>query len=343
MQQITESLQTKLSRLDREKAISGLKDYFKSEIKTRLNLHEVSAPLTVIKGTGINDDLNGIEKPVQFLAKSLPGTKVEIVQSLAKWKRLKLAELGVPAGQGIITDMRALRPDEIISPIHSIFVDQWDWERSISIKNRNLDFLESIVKDIYKSIKETERYIVGLFPSLKAFLPKDIKFIHSEELQYRYPKLSPKQREKVVARDHGAVFIIGIGHELVDGVPHDLRAPDYDDWSTPAVGNYKGLNGDIIVWNPILKDAFEISSMGIRVDKKSLQHQLSLTKTENRLSLSFHSKLMNDELPLSIGGGIGQSRLAMLLLRKKHIGEVQASIWPEVLKEDLKKSGINLL
>ncbi|MDA3954127.1 MAG: aspartate--ammonia ligase [Bacteroidales bacterium] len=318
--------QTIFDRITTENSVFELKDFFKRSLAQKLNLMEVFAPMVVTSGTGINDDLNGVEKPVSFIAKSYPDRRLEIVQSLAKWKRLKLGELDIPIGSGIVTDMKALRPDEIISPIHSIFVDQWDWEKRISDKERNLDYLKSVVVQIYKSIKETEEYINRLYPAIKKVLPDEITFIHSEELQYRYPKLTPKEREKIIAKDYGAVFIIGIGRELTDGVPHDLRAPDYDDWTSQTTGNYKGLNGDIIIWNPVLENAFEISSMGIRVDKKSLKHQLELTKNENRLELSFHKKLMNDELPLSIGGGIGQSRLAMLLLKKKHISDVQAKI-----------------
>ena len=318
--------QSILDRITTEKALCELKDFFKKSLSQNLNLMEVSAPMIVTSGTGINDDLNGVEKPIKFLAKSYPDRKLEIVQSLAKWKRSKLGELEMPIGKGVVTDMKALRPDEIISPIHSIFVDQWDWEKRITEKERDLSYLKSVVLKIYKSIKETEKCISELYPTLKSVLPEKITFIHSEELQYRYPKLTPQEREKVVAKDYGAVFIIGIGHELKDGVPHDLRAPDYDDWSTPTSEKYKGLNGDIIVWNPVFEDAFEISSMGIRVDKKALLHQLKITKTEDRKYLAFHSKLIDDQLPLSIGGGIGQSRIAMLLLKKKHIKEVQASI-----------------
>ncbi|HAF27712.1 MAG TPA: aspartate--ammonia ligase [Bacteroidales bacterium] len=315
-----------LDRIETEKALVELKDYFKKDLSMQLNLIEVSAPLFVASGTGINDDLNGIEKPISFLAKSYPDRKLEIVQSLAKWKRLKIGELNLPIGQGIITDMKALRPDEIISPIHSIFVDQWDWEKHIRKEDRNIEFLKRTVEQIYESIKETERYISVLYPTITPGLPEKINFIHSEELQYRYPKLTPRERENVVAKDYGAVFIMGIGYELSDGVPHDLRAPDYDDWSTQTTGKNRGLNGDIIVWNPVLKSAFEISSMGIRVDKKALLRQLKLTKNENRLDLNFHKRLMNDELLLTIGGGIGQSRLAMFLLKKRSISEVQANI-----------------
>ena len=326
MLETIKTYQAILDKITTERALFELKDFFKKSMSQNLNLMEVFAPLVITSGTGINDDLNGIEKPIRFLAKSYPDRNLEIVQSLAKWKRSKLSDLGIPLAMGIITDMKAIRPDEIISPIHSILVDQWDWEQKISDKNRNLDYLKSIVTKIYSSIKETEQHIVKLYPDLKTLLPDNITFIHSEELQYRYPRLTPKERETVIAKDHGAVFIIGIGHELADGVPHDLRAPDYDDWSTSTIGNYKGLNGDIIVWNPILKSAFEISSMGIRVDKKALLHQLKITNTENRKDLSFHSKLLNNELALSIGGGIGQSRLAMLFLKKAHINEVQTGI-----------------
>ena len=315
-----------LNRIKTEKAVCQLKDFFKKSLSQNLNLMEVSAPMLVTSGTGINDDLNGVEKPLRFLAKSYPDRKLEIVQSLAKWKRIKIGELKLSNGEGIITDMKAIRPDEIISPIHSIMVDQWDWEKQISEEDRNLAYLKSVVKTIYKTIKESENYISNLYPELQQILPDEITFVHSEELQYRYPKLTPKERELLIAKDYGAVFIIGIGHELIDGIPHDLRAPDYDDWSTLTTEKYKGLNGDIIVWNPVLENAFELSSMGIRVDKNVLLHQLKITNNENRLELLFHKKLMNGELPFTIGGGIGQSRLAMLLLKKNQISEVQASI-----------------
>ena len=335
--------QSILDRITTEKALFELKDFFKKSLSQNLNLMEVSAPMVVTSGTGINDDLNGVEKPIKFMAKSYPDRKLEIVQSLAKWKRIKLGDLGIAVGKWIVTDMKALRPDEIISPIHSIFVDQWDWEKRILENERNLDYLKSVVTQIYKSIKETENYIIKLYPAIRTSLPEKITFVHSEELQYQYPGLTPKEREFVVAKDYGAVFIIGIGYALSDGVPHDLRAPDYDDWSTQTGGKYRGLNGDIIVWNPTLKSAFEISSMGIRVNKRSLKYQLQLTQNENRLGLSFHKKLMNDELPFTIGGGIGQSRLAMLLLRKQYIGEVHASIWPEELIKFYKNKGVEFL
>lgn len=311
-------------RIETEKVLFKLKDYFKQNIKEALNLTEVSAPLILTSGTGINDDLNGIESPVRFVAKSYPDRKMEIVQSLAKWKRLKLADFQVGVGEGIITDMKALRPDEIISPIHSVFVDQWDWEQRIKLKDRNLDYLKKTVMRIYSVLKDAERFMERNIVNYTSFLPEKIHFIHSEDLQYRYPKLTPKEREQVIAKDYGAVFIIGIGYELKDGVPHDLRAPDYDDWSTVTGEKYKGLNGDIIVWNPVLESAFELSSMGIRVDEEALLKQLNTSGTNERKELSFHKKLLKGELPLSIGGGIGQSRLAMLLLKMNDIKEVQA-------------------
>jgi aspartate--ammonia ligase len=309
-----------------EKKVQLLKAYFGETLMKRLNLQAVSSPLAVFSGKGINDDLTGMEKPVYFFPQAYPNQRLEIVQSLAKWKRLKLDEYDVPVHQGIITNMNAIRPDEMVSPIHSIFVDQWDWEMRIAGKDRHLDFLQSVVDQIYASIKETEAFVVNQFNSIRPFLPDKITFIHAEDLQYRYPQLTPKERERIAAKDYGAVFIIGIGHPLADGVPHDLRAPDYDDWSTQTKNGYTGLNGDIIVWNPVLNNAFELSSMGIRVNRETMLRQLKMTKTEMRKSLFFHAKVIDETLPHSIGGGIGQSRLAMLLLRKNTISEVQAGI-----------------
>jgi aspartate--ammonia ligase len=309
-----------------EKRVQLLKAHFGETLMKRLNLHFVSSPLAVSSGKGINDDLTGMEKPVYFFPKAYPNQRLEIIQSLAKWKRLKLDEYDVPVHQGIVTNMSAIRPDEVVSPIHSIFVDQWDWEMRIVEKDRHLDFLQSVVEQIYASIKETEVFVVNQFNSIRSFLPDKITFIHAEDLQYRYPKLSPKERECIIAKDYGAVFIIGVGYPLADGVPHDLRAPDYDDWSTQTKNGYRGLNGDIIVWNPVLNNAFELSSMGIRVNRETMIRQLKITKTEMRKGLFFHAKVMDETLPYSIGGGIGQSRLAMLLLGKKNISEVQAGI-----------------
>jgi aspartate--ammonia ligase len=309
-----------------EKAISDVKSYFAQELATNLNLFKVEAPLIVEKGTGINDDLNGIEHPVSVHAASFPEKQLEIVHSLAKWKRYKLAELGVEAGEGIYTDMRALRPDEILSEIHSIYVDQWDWEKVISQDSRGLELLKDTVRSIYSAIKETENYL-ALQKGITSILPEEIKFIHSEELIASYPSLSPKEREHEIARQYGAVFLIGIGGVLEHGEKHDGRAADYDDWSTPTSQTNKGLNGDILVWNPILEKSFEISSMGIRVDKDALIRQLEIENQNERLELFWHKLLLEDKLPLTIGGGIGQSRLAMFLLRQNHIKNVQQSIW----------------
>ena len=332
-----------LTELETEKAIAALKSKFTTALSKRLNLIKVEAPLIVEKGTGVNDDLNGIERPVKVHVKELETTSVEIVHSLAKWKRARLGKLGIKPGQGLYTDMRALRPDEDFSDVHSIYVDQWDWEKVILESNRSLPYLKKIVSEIYLSILETETYITSIIPKLKAFLPKEITFVHSEELQQKYPALTPKQRENEIARSKGAIFIIGIGGTLADGKPHDSRAPDYDDWISETERVRKGLNGDIIVWNPVLKRAFEISSMGIRVSPESLVKQLQVSGQEKRLGLKWHQQLLEGELPHTIGGGIGQSRLAMLLLHKKHIGEVQSSIWPQEVIETLAEQEIILL
>jgi aspartate--ammonia ligase len=332
-----------LSELETEKAIASLKSKFAKTLSEKLNLFKVEAPLIVQKGTGINDDLNGIESPVSVHVKDLPQTSVEIVHSLAKWKRAKLGRLQVKAGEGLYTDMRALRPDETFSDVHSIYVDQWDWEKVILESNRNLVYLKKIVSDIYAGILETERAVTTSNPVLNTFLPKEITFIHSEELLQKYPTLTPKERENAIAKNKGAVFIIGIGAPLADGQAHDGRAPDYDDWISDTGAGTRGLNGDIIVWNPILKKAFEISSMGIRVSPESLMKQLKMAQQENRAQLKWHKQLIEGELPYTIGGGIGQSRLAMLLLQKKHIGEVQASIWPQEIIELLTEQQITIL
>ncbi len=332
-----------LDELETEKAISLVKSYFEKNLSSSLNLIKVEAPLLVKKGTGINDDLNGIENAVSVKVKEMPDQAVEIVHSLAKWKRSKLARLKAHAGIGLYTNMKALRPDEDLSAVHSVYVDQWDWEKVILLNNRNLTYLEHIVSAIYKGIIETERYIASVFPAIKPYLPNSISFIHSEDLQKLYPSLSPKERENEICKQKGAVFIIGIGGDLADGKKHDGRAPDYDDWITETSSGKRGLNGDILVWNKVLGRAFEISSMGIRVSAESLKEQLYLSEAEDRLKLDWHQQLINGELPYTIGGGIGQSRLVMLLLQKKHIGEVQSSIWPNELINDLKKQNINLL
>jgi aspartate--ammonia ligase len=308
----------------------------------KLNLSRVTAPLFVKSGTGINDDLNGVEKPVGFNIKNMNGTRAEIVQSLAKWKRCALADLGIQQGEGIYTDMNAIRPDEILDNLHSIYVDQWDWERVISKEDRTLSFLKSIVRKIYKALRETEFYIAEKYPGIKPLLPEDITFIHSEELAEKFPETTPKEREDAIGKEHGAVFIIGIGAPLRDGIPHDGRAPDYDDWIT-FNDKGKGLNGDIILWYPPMNKSVEISSMGIRVDAESLEKQLEMTGTTERKKLFFHKKLLKGELPHSIGGGIGQSRLCTFYLRKIHIGEVQVSLWPEEMIQHNKKYNIFIL
>lgn len=312
-----------------EEALLLVKDTFSAELCRRLGLAKVSSPLAVADGTGVNDDLNGFEQPVRFIMKGMKGRKAVIVQSLAKWKRIRLAELGVGPGKGILTDMRAIRPHEVLSPMHSVYVDQWDWEKHITPQDRNIDYLKATVRDIYQALRFTELTISGAYSGTEIWLPGDITFLHTEELLASYPGLSPHEREVRAARKHGAIFLTGIGGMLSDGTVHDGRAPDYDDWSSVAGDGRTGLNGDIIIWNPVLQSAFEISSMGIRVDPEALLRQLRISGYTDRLQLPFHSSLMKGELPLSMGGGIGQSRVCMYMLRKKHISQVQVGIWPE--------------
>jgi aspartate--ammonia ligase len=329
--------------LKTEKAIRFVKQTFSTLLADALDLEPVSSPLAVADGTGINDDLNGIEKPVSFTVKEIKSKNMVVVQSLAKWKRVRLMELGIESGKGILTDMRALRPDETFSPIHSIYVDQWDWEKHIEANQRTIPYLKETVKKIYKALRDTELRICEAFPQHSPFLPPQITFIHSEDLAKRYPLLNPKERETEACLEHGAIFVIGIGGKLGDGKRHDGRAPDYDDWSTPTINGYSGLNGDIIVWNPLLEMPFEISSMGIRVDGISLKRQLTELGCSERENLQFHRMLLDGKLPLSIGGGIGQSRVCMLLLRKIHIGEVQVGVWSDAVREKAVSDGITLL
>jgi len=326
-----------------EQGIKQIKDFFQQNLSTELRLRRVTAPLFVLKGLGINDDLNGVERAVTFPIKDMGDARAEVVHSLAKWKRLTLAEYNVQPGYGIYTDMNAIRADEELGNLHSLYVDQWDWERVIRPADRTLDYLKRTVRRIYAAMLRTEYMISEVYPQLVPTLPDEIHFIHSEELLQRYPSLDAKEREHAIAKEYGAVFIIGIGGQLSDGKPHDGRAPDYDDWSTPNSDGYCGLNGDIIVWNEILGRSFELSSMGIRVDKESMLRQLSLCHAEERTALYFHHRLLADELPLSVGGGIGQSRLCMFLLRKAHIGEIQASIWPEQMVNQCSQAGIPLI
>ena len=325
-----------------ERAIRMIKEFFQVNLAAELNLLRVSAPLFVPADTGINDNLNGVEQPVSFTVKALAGRRAEIVQSLAKWKRMALADYGFAPGEGIYTDMNAIRPDEVLDETHSIYVDQWDWERVMRPEERNLSFLRWTVDRIYEVIRRTEAHVAETYPIIRPVLPPRIHFIHTEELERRFPDLSPRRREDRICRECGAVFVTGIGWPLSDGRPHDGRAPDYDDWSTPTEEG-RGLNGDIFVWNPVLERAFELSSMGIRVDPESLTRQLALTGTQERAGLLFHRRLLAGELPQSVGGGIGQSRLCMFFLRKAHIGEVQCGIWPDDLREELKRRNVILL
>ena len=326
-----------------EKAIKQVKDMFQNNLSAQLALLRVTAPIAVMKDTGLNDDLNGVERAVTFPIKSLENATAEVVHSLAKWKRLKLAQMHTPAGRGIYTDMNALRPEEEIDNIHSIYVDQWDWEQVITPEQRTVAFLKQTVRRIYESIKVTENKLYVEFPQIRPQLPEQIHFIHSEELLQMYPTLSPKERENEIARQYGAVFIIGIGGKLSNGEAHDGRAADYDDWSSPNEEGYFGLNGDILLWNPVLESAFEVSSMGIRVDAEALMRQLKLRGEEHKAQMMFHRMLLAGELPLTVGGGIGQSRLCMYLLRKAHIGEIQSSIWDEQMRADCARAGMVLM
>jgi aspartate--ammonia ligase len=326
-----------------ELAIKKIKDFFLSSLSTELRLRRVTAPLFVLRGLGLNDDLNGVERPVSFPIKDMNEATAEVVHSLAKWKRVTLAEYQIEPGFGIVTDMNAIRSDEEMDNIHSLYVDQWDWERVIKAENRNIAFLKKIVNKIYSAILRTEFFICETYPQLKPFLPEDVFFIHSEELAKMYPGKSAKEREDLICKKYGAVFIMGIGGKLSDGKEHDLRAPDYDDWSTPNEDGFLGLNGDLLIWYPILERSIELSSMGIRVDKEALERQLKIQGKEERKKLYFHQRLLNDTLPLSIGGGIGQSRLCMILLHKAHIGETQSSIWPDSMRQECKEAGMTLI
>ncbi len=324
---------SKLNVLETQGIIRSLRHKFEEHLCDALNLRRVSAPLFVKRGSGLNDDLNGVERPVSFdILQS--GEVVEVVHSLAKWKRMALAKYGFDTHTGLYTDMNAIRRDEVCDNIHSLYVDQWDWEKVILDSDRTVDFLQDTVKRIYAAILLTADFVERRHPELDNYLPREIKFITTQELLDKYPTLNGKERENAIAKEYGAVFIIGIGDKLSNGEKHDGRAPDYDDWS---------LNGDLLVYNRVLDSALELSSMGIRVNKESLMSQLTAENKLDRLELPFHKALINDELPLTIGGGIGQSRLCMQLLQKAHIGEVHASVWPEEEIKKCEELGIELL
>ena len=342
MPQAADAGRNSLDLRETERAIRMIKEYFQTNLAKALNLLRVSAPLFVLADTGVNDNLNGIERPVSFPVKAFNDRRAECVQSLAKWKRMALADYGIEPGEGIYTDMNAIRPDEELDELHSIYVDQWDWERVMAEGERNLDFLCGIVEKIYEVIQQTEAHVATQYPAIKPILPSKIEVVHTEELAKRFPDCSPREREDRICKELGAVFVLGIGAPLPGGQPHDGRAPDYDDWTTPT-DRGPGLNGDIFVWNPVLERGFELSSMGIRVDAESLNRQLAIRGCEDRTKLLFHRRLLAGELPQSIGGGIGQSRLCMFFLRKHHIGEVQSSLWPDALREVLRQKGVTLL
>ena len=329
-----------LSQHETEKAIKAAKDIFERELSGALRLSRVTSPLFVPSGSGINDDLNGIEAPVSFSVKNLSGEKMEIIQSLAKWKRMALADYSVKPGRGIYTDMNALRPDDDIDAIHSIYVDQWDWEKVMKDDERNIDYLKATVRNIYSAIKRTAFLLEEDFRVLHDTLPENITFVHTEDAAAEYPSLTPQERERELAKRYGAVFLIGIGY---GNPPHSGRAPDYDDWSTETENGRHGLNGDIIVWDTVRNDSLELSSMGIRVNKEALLRQLEIRNCMERKDLYWHKRLLAGDYPQTIGGGIGQSRLCMFLLHKAHIGEVQASVWPESARSEAKSHGFNLL
>ena len=332
-----------LGKRQTELGIKLIKEFFQQNLATELRLSRVTAPLFVLKGLGINDDLNGVERPVSFPIKDLGEAQAEVVHSLAKWKRLTLADYDVQPGYGIYTDMNAIRADEELDNLHSLYVDQWDWEAVITEDDRTRHYLETVVRRIYAAILRTEFLACETYPQLGPFLPQSIHFIHAQDLLDMYPTMTAKEREDEVCKKYGAVFIEGIGCRLSNDEKHDGRAADYDDWSTIAEDGKVGLNGDILIWYPILGRSIELSSMGIRVDKTALLRQLAIEKQEERQQLFFHQQLLSDKLPLCIGGGIGQSRLCMIMLHKAHIGEIQASIWPEEMRRECEEAGMPLI
>ena len=332
--QIPKGYRSELSLHDTQAAIKTVKDFFQQTLAEQLNLLRVSAPLFVTPESGLNDNLNGVERPVSFGIREQNDRPIEVVHSLAKWKRMALKQYGFSVGEGLYTDMNAIRRDEITDNRHSIYVDQWDWEKMIREQDRTADTLQNTVRKIYKALKKTEKYMAIRYDYIEEILPKEIFFITSQELEDLYPGLSSKEKEYRIAKDKGAVFLMQIGGKLSTGEPHDGRAPDYDDWT---------LNGDIIVYYPVLDIALELSSMGIRVDEKSLACQLKASGCQERAELPFQKAILNKELPYTIGGGIGQSRICMFFLRKAHIGEVQVSVWPEEVRSEAWKNGIYIL
>lgn len=330
---VPKKYETSLGVIETQQAIKDLKDFFENRLSEMLKLTRVSSPLFVLPETGVNDNLNGIEKPVSFTVPHL-NKNAEIVHSLAKWKRMALKKYGFSVGKGLYTDMNAIRKDEELDNLHSLYVDQWDWELIINKEDRNIETLQKVVKDIYQVFKETEEHVYSIYPEVRCDLPEEITFITSQELLDMYPNLTPKEREDAIVREKKAVFLMQIGKVLSDGQKHDGRSPDYDDWE---------LNGDILFYNPVLDNAIELSSMGIRVDEESLERQLKISGCEDRKELEFHKALLNGELPYTIGGGIGQSRICMYFLNKAHIGEVQVGIWPEKMIEECKEAGVHLL
>ena len=331
---IPENYDPRLTIRETQDAIKYIRDTFQKEMGREMHLERISAPLFVEKSSGLNDNLNGVERPVSFDMPDLTGETVEVVHSLAKWKRMALKEYGFAPGEGLYTNMNAIRRDETLDNLHSCYVDQWDWEKVITREERNLDTLKNTVREIFKIIKHMQHEVWYKYPQAVKHLPSDIFFITSQELEDMYPDKSPKERENLITKEHGCVFLMQIGDKLASGEPHDGRAPDYDDWK---------LNGDILFWYETLGCALEISSMGIRVDETSLGEQLKKAGCEDRATLPYHRMLLNGELPCTIGGGIGQSRLCMLLLDRAHIGEVQASIWPAAMREECRKHKIYLL
>ncbi|MCC3864480.1 aspartate--ammonia ligase [Terrisporobacter petrolearius] len=330
---IPERYETNLGVIETQQAIKDLKDFFENRLGEMLKLTRVSSPLFVLPETGTNDNLNGVEKPVSFQVPYLR-KDAEIVHSLAKWKRMALKKYGFPVGRGLYTDMNAIRKDEELDNLHSLYVDQWDWELIINKEDRTMETLKKVVRDLYEVFKETEEHVHSIYPEVECILPEEITFITSQELLDMYPDLSPKERENAIAKDKKAVFLMQIGKVLSSGQKHDGRSPDYDDWD---------LNGDILFYNPVLDSAIELSSMGIRVDEEALERQLKAAKCEDRKELDYHKELLDGKLPYTIGGGIGQSRICMFFLNKAHIGEVQVGIWPQEMIEECSQAGITLL